>query len=581
MEKRVLLAVVLSLAVLLMYQAYFAPPPPKTPVKREVQSVDIPSSLVAEDQKPIETSPLIIEPETADNQIDKDLLESMVEPDEKTIQVSTRDYTAMLSNRGAHITGWELNAYSNGEGKPLQFVTEAKGRYFPGDVKVGDTDRFSTRVFKTDAPSDQIVLDRQTPAITLTFQTTDTSGLQLVKRYTLHHDSILMDLDIQLINRGHKDAGGTASVFLPDKILKDLDEKAKNRFARSGPTLMIGNKLEQPKLKKLPGLWVYPQPVQWVATEENFFFAGLVPVELSGKGFVQPMVFNENNGKAERASPGFQFGSGSLAPGEHRRATYYLLLGPKKYDLLKTLNIGIENIVNFGWITWLGKLFYSILVETTKVVKNYGLSIIILTIAIKILLLPLSHMSMKSMKKMQEIQPQMKEIQQRFKKDPRKQQEELSKLYKKHGANPMSGCLPMLVQFPVFIALYQVLLNSIEMRGASFLWAGDLSQPDVPLVLIMGASMLIQQKMTPTTGDPRQAKMMMFMPVIFTAMFWTFPSGLVLYWLMNNLLTILQQYIMNASSDDSSDEEQMKVKARTLKKLEGKTRALETDSDRD
>ena len=129
----------------------------------------------------------------------------------------------------------------------------------------------------------------------------------------------------------------------------------------------------------------------------------------------------------------------------------------------------------------------------------------------------------------------------------------------------MGGCLPMIVQIPVFFALYQVLLNSIEMRGTSFLWASDLSQPDIPLVLLMGASMLIQQKLTPTTGDPRQAKMMMFMPILFTAMFWTFPSGLVLYWLMNNLLTILQQYIMNRSQNTGP--EAPKFKARTMKKL--------------
>ena len=176
------------------------------------------------------------------------------------------------------------------------------------------------------------------------------------------------------------------------------------------------------------------------------------------------------------------------------------------------------------------------------------------------------------MKKMQEIQPQVKDLQARFRKKPQKLQAELSHLYRKHGVNPMSGCLPMLIQIPVFIALYQVLIASFEMRGASFLWVSDLAQRDIPLVIIMGVSMLIQQKMTPTSGDPTQARMMLLMPVIFTVMFMSAPSGLVLYWLMNNLLTIAQQYFMNPKKSDQDIAP--KLKARTLKKL-----AEKSDSD--
>ncbi|MBN1355820.1 membrane protein insertase YidC [bacterium] len=578
MEKRVLLAVVLSLAILLLYQAYFVPPPPEPPPKREIEAADVPSTLVDEGGATdlLESGQVVIEPQTDV----PDLEDLPIEPAQaRDITIASRKYTAIISTRGACLTGWEMNEFAGTEGKPLEFIDPAEGRHHPGDVVVGESEWFNTCVFESSDPSDTMILDQRKPAVTLTFQAANNQKLQLTKRYTFYHDTILADLDVQISNRSAQPAGGTALIFLPDKIIRDPGDNAKNRFARSGPSLLIGNRLEQPKLKKLQGLWVYPQPVRWVAVEENFFFAGLVPVDQTGKAFILPTEFDERSGKALRASVGYQFGSGMLEPGERRKASFHMVLGPKKYDELKSMNIGIENIVNFGWITWLGKLFYYILIETTKIVKNYGLSIIILTIAIKIILLPLSHMSMKSMKKMQEIQPQMKEIQQRYRKDARKQQEELQKLYKRHGANPMSGCLPLLVQFPVFIALYQVLMNSIEMRGAPFLWAEDLSQPDIPLVLIMGASMFIQQKMTPTTGDPRQAKMMMFMPVLFTAMFWSFPSGLVVYWLMNNILTIIQQYFMNVRSEDSSGEDGLKLKARTLKKLEEK--GLSGDSDRE
>jgi len=199
--------------------------------------------------------------------------------------------------------------------------------------------------------------------------------------------------------------------------------------------------------------------------------------------------------------------------------------------------------------------------------KNYGLCIILLTVCVKLLMFPLSHKQMHSMKKMQAIQPQMKAIQEKHRKDPQKQQQELGKLYKEHGVNPLGGCLPMLVQFPIFIALYQVLMNLIEMRGTSFLLVPDLSQPYVPLVILMGISMVVQQKMTPTTGDPRQARMMMLLPIVFTAMFWSFPSGLVLYWLTNNILTIGQQLIMNRDIKDRDNTETKKLKARARRRL--------------
>jgi len=574
MEKRVLLAVVLSLVVLLLYQAYFVPEPPKPlPATRQIESSEVPSSLVSTEPSkpdkqvsPVE-SPVIVE----DGEIDKVAIEPTPEPENRTIQISSRKYVAEISTLGAHLTGWQLMDYKDSDNQVLQFIQPDTGKYLPGDVTIGADERFNTALFTADAPSDIIVLDKHTPIFTINFESTLDNGLLLKKQFTFHHDSIMLDLDVHLINQSNSAVGGIVSVLLPDKILRSIESSSKNRFIRSGPALMIGEKREQPKLKKLQGLWVYPNPARWVAIEENFFFAALIPMEYPGKGFVLPTVFNKENGKAERASPGFQFGTGSLAPNEHIHSVYYMVLGPKKYDQLKELNIGIETIVNFGWITWLGKLFYHMLVSTTNVVKNYGLSILILTLLIKIILFPLSHISMKSMKKMQEIQPMMKDIQARYRKDPKKQQAELSKLYKKHGANPMSGCLPMLVQFPVFIALYQVLMNSIEMRGASFLWVADLSQPNILLVILMGASMLLQQKMTPTTGDPRQAKMMMFMPIIFTAMFWTFPSGLVLYWLMNNILTIAQQHFMNVQQKQSEDDSQEKMKARTAKKISGQS----------
>ena len=177
------------------------------------------------------------------------------------------------------------------------------------------------------------------------------------------------------------------------------------------------------------------------------------------------------------------------------------------------------------------------------VTHNYGVAIIIITVIIKLLFYPLTWKSFKSMQAMQHLQPQMKRLQDMYKNDRQKLNEEMMKLYREQKVNPLGGCLPMVVQIPVFIALYQVLYASIELRHAGFIWwIRDLSAPDYPMALLMGASMVVQQWMTPTTGDPRQAKMMLFMPIIFTFMFLNFPVGLVIYWLVNNLLTIAQQY---------------------------------------
>jgi YidC/Oxa1 family membrane protein insertase len=202
---------------------------------------------------------------------------------------------------------------------------------------------------------------------------------------------------------------------------------------------------------------------------------------------------------------------------------------------------------NYGWVRILRPDIWLLrpLQWLYGVTHNYGIAIIIITMIIKLLFYPLSWKSFKSMQAMQHLQPQMKRLQDMYKNDRQKLNEEMMKLYREQKVNPLGGCLPMVVQIPVFISLYQVLYASIELRHAGFIWwIKDLSAPDYPMALLMGASMVVQQWMTPTTGDPRQAKMMLFMPIIFTFMFLNFPVGLVIYWLVNNLLTIAQQYVM-------------------------------------
>jgi YidC/Oxa1 family membrane protein insertase len=222
--------------------------------------------------------------------------------------------------------------------------------------------------------------------------------------------------------------------------------------------------------------------------------------------------------------------------------------GPKEYERLQKLHVGLEHIIDFGFFSILARPLFWVLKFFYKFLGNYGWAIVLLTIIVRIPFIPLINKGQKSMRKMQELQPKLSEIKEKYKKDPQKMQHATMEIYKKYKVNPVGGCLPMLLQIPVFYALYKVLMIAIELRGAPFLfWITDLSAKDPYYILpiIMGITMVIQQRMTPSSLDPAQNKMMMLMPVVFTFLFLNFASGLVLYWLINNILSIAQQFYTN------------------------------------
>jgi YidC/Oxa1 family membrane protein insertase len=238
-------------------------------------------------------------------------------------------------------------------------------------------------------------------------------------------------------------------------------------------------------------------------------------------------------------------------PAEARLMLYF---GPKDVDVLEAAAPSLRRAVDFGWFWFIALPLLRVLKASHTLTGNYGVDIILLTVLIKVLFWPLAQKSIVSMREMQKLQPQMAKLRERYKDDAQQLQKEMMELYRRHRVNPFSGCLPMLVQLPVFIGLYNTLINAIELRHAAFFWwVNDLSAPErlsvggigIPvLALAMGVSMLVQQWMTPASGDPTQRRIMMLMPVMFTFMFINFPSGLVLYWLVNNVLTIVQQYFL-------------------------------------
>ena len=228
-------------------------------------------------------------------------------------------------------------------------------------------------------------------------------------------------------------------------------------------------------------------------------------------------------------------------------------IGPKEYKTLNSIDSKLTNVIEYGWFTFIARPMFKFLSGIYDYIGNWGWAIVILTLIIRLILFPLSYKGMMSMNKLKDLAPKMKELQEKYKNEPQKLQAQMMQLYKKHGANPMGGCLPILLQIPVFFAIYRVLLNAIELKGAPWvLWIQDLSikDPFFILPITMGILMFLQQKITPTTfSDPMQEKVMKFLPLIFTFLFATFPAGLTLYWTINNIASIVQQYAINKLFD--------------------------------
>jgi YidC/Oxa1 family membrane protein insertase len=289
--------------------------------------------------------------------------------------------------------------------------------------------------------------------------------------------------------------------------------------------------------------------IDWMGFSGRYFLAAVVPEAEEANDLRVWMRREQDHVESVLIIPPTAF---------HTHAEVYA--GPKDINRLEAVGHGLRKAVDLGWFTFIALPMLQALRFLHHFTGNFGVAIIILTVVIKVLFFPLTKKSFQSMRAMQKLQPEMQKIRERLKDKPDEMNREVMELYKRHKVNPLGGCLPMVLQIPVFVGLYNALLNAVELRHAPFIgWIHDLSAPDrlgsiqlpfVPhpgipvLTLVMGVSMLVQQWMTPSAGDPAQQRAMMIMPVVFTFMFINFPAGLTLYWLVNNLLTIGQQYAM-------------------------------------
>jgi YidC/Oxa1 family membrane protein insertase len=543
MEKRVILAFVLSFLVLICWSYLFGPKTQQAP----------PEDLSPpEKETPISHPPVAPIPEPAMPLRAEEVEVPRIE--DKEIRVETPLYEAVFSTAGAAIRSFKLKKYRETleENSPwIELATvEGSGEDFLGISFQAQSALEGNEAFY-DADKSNLSLGPDSSHQDLTFHAMRPDGVSIEQTFRFYPDTYQIDLMITLLNlSGHQVEGN-----LKASINNIPPEKKRGYYSFMGVALLLDRELEEIKPKKMEEQKNLSGRIEWMAYEDAYFLTAIIPADPE-KGSFRGQLLPSGVLEATYSHPPL-----SLAAQEQASSQLILYLGPQDLNLLKKIGQNLDEAVDFGWTDFIAKPLLYLLLFFNKYVKNYGVAIILLTILVKLLFWPLTHKSQKSMSEMQKLQPHMAKIREKYKNDKQRMNQELMGLYKTYKVNPMGGCLPMLIQLPVFFALFRVLGRCIELRHAPFvLWITDLSAPDrlfnfsfrIPLMqapygipvltLLMGASMFIQQKMTPTVGDPAQAKMMMFLPVIFMFMFINFPSGLVLYWFVSNILTIAQQY---------------------------------------
>jgi YidC/Oxa1 family membrane protein insertase len=548
-QARLLIAIVLSALIFLLWQLFFVD---KDAIQQSAKKTEQPP--VKEEQvKQSKPYPKEQEVAAADKTLDSDTEISAPVRIPRNITVDTPFYQVQLSEEGGGVTSFILKKYREKVAKDSlsqELISQKDsietvllgfaGKSLPG---------LDNAVFSASLNADTVNIQDGVQEITFAWKSDQ--GVVVEKTYKFSPDSYLIGLDVTIKN------GSDRSI--QDKLFIALNGPAptdKRMYGFEGPSALINEKLEEIKIKDIAEKNTYTGKVTWIAVQDRYFMMSVIPDQIEAEASMRLFLKEDNLLEAQYLNP-----AGDISPGTQHTYRYSLFFGPKSLEILKKAGHDLGKALNFGWFTVLAKPCVWLMNRLYSVIPNYGIAIIILTILIKIVLWPLGSKSYKSMSEMKKIQPLMKEIREKHKNDKKKMNEEVMGLYRTYKINPLGGCLPMVVQLPVFFALYRMLYQAIELRHAPFfLWIDDLSAPDrlfhfsfsipfmeppygIPvLTIIMGGTMLLQQKMSPPMGDPTQAKMMMFMPLIFTFIFINFSSGLVLYWLVNNILSISQQY---------------------------------------
>lgn len=467
-------------------------------------------------------------------------------------KINTPLYTVTISEKGATFNSFILKNYKESahEQSPLKELIS-------GELKEGTLQCFfqeksipdlNNVIYESPVAGKSIDVYGQPETIAFSWKSPE--GIVFIKEYAFSPNDYIISMTIRIKNGSGKNLEDQLKITLANQL-----EQKDAYYGFVGPSGLIDNKMKEVKVDDIKKEPFTEGEIKWIGLETIYFINSIVPKEAKHAG----MILSQENNKIVYNS--YLDPEVKIAKGTQKSYEYDIYFGPKSLKLLSQMNNGLDKAINFGMFDFIAKPCLWLMNFIHDYVPNYGIAIIILTIIVKLILWPLGNKSYKSMNDMKKLAPLMKEIRDKYKDDKKKMNQETMALYKTYKINPMGGCLPMVLQIPVFFALYRMLYEAIELRHAPFfLWINDLSAPDrlfnfdihIPLMqppygipvltLIMGASMFLQQKMAPAPADPTQAKLMTFMPILFTFIFINFSSGLVLYWLVNNLLSMGQQY---------------------------------------
>lgn len=574
MDRQAIVGFVLIALVLIVWMTINAPPSPQ---ERESAQDTLQSQ-----QTPIQEPPHEVKQQQ--RPVQKDSLGRFFTTGaspEKVFIIETDLYVAEVTTKGGLIRKWELKNYKTWDGWPVQTVDLTKGGDFSLLFTSSDGKLINTRTldFRADLPNWHRVTLNNDDSLSIELRVSATNGGQIIKKYTFYNQRYSLNATIRLERMEEALSGFEYQVVwengLPYAENNSIDESSfAMAYAYSGTELAEIDATQQTEVTKSNITGV----TDWVAIRNKYFTVAMIPQEKKGQGAYLEGIAEKlpDNGTREHYSVAIVM---PYRGAQESEATFVIFLGPLDFDIIKSYEADLDQIMSLGaaWIIrpiseWVVIPLFQFL---RSFIPNYGVVIIIFSIIIKTALHPLSKTSMKSMKKMQALQPMMEEIRTKYKDDPQKMNRQIMQLYKDYGVNPAGGCLPMLLQLPILYALWTVFRSAIELRQANFVWwITDLSIPDVVvqlpfqiplfgiqdisgLALLMGITMFIQQKMT--VKDPRQKMMVWLMPIFLTLLFNSFPSGLNLYYFVFNLLSIGQQMWVNRQHGDQ-----------TLKKVEEK-----------
>ncbi len=527
--KRLVLFVIFSMSILMLWDAWQRQHTPVEVVQQSSQTIagDAVTSTAAA---------------TGNIAVDSDFKLSAGQ----RISVTTDLYKADIETTGGDLRRLELLKHRASENVTTNFVLlddAAKPMTYVAQTGLIGRDLPSHKaVFTSAATTYQMQKDQDTLEVRLSWVSND--GVTVDKVYIFHRNKYAIDVNYEIKN-------GSATAITPVVYYQMVHDNESNQGSRLMPTFTGGTYYtEATKFKKLAFKDMAKEPLKvtsndgWVGLLQHYFVSAWIPKDGLAREFYTEKL-NEHI---------YRIGSKStlstIAPGASLTVPARLFSGPQtKQDLVETAP-GLEYTVDYGWLKMVASPLFWVLSLIHSLVHNWGVAIILLTLLIKAAFYPLSAKSYRSMAQMRELAPRLESMKQKFGDDKQKMQQAMMELYKTEKINPMSGCLPIVIQIPVFISLYWMLLGSIELRHAPFFgWIQDLSAVDPYYILpiIMGISMIIQTKLNPKPTDPIQAKVMTWMPVIFSVFFFFFPAGLVLYWVVNNIISIWQQWFVNKS----------------------------------